>query len=334
MITVHIGLHKTGSSSIQFALSQLRPKPTLPIVVPRTGQGSSDEALHDALLRLRSAGNGVISDENFIGHPFDGYSALEHRMAMLRESLMGVPMQVIVYLRPQHSWLASVFTQRVQQGGTADAYEFWQGMRAFANLDWTILVERLREAVGADRIIALAYTGGDVVTDFFARAGLPRPNTDQPIRENISIASVQIPLLAAVNGHLGKGPQQTRARACFQTVLGPGARRDLSVFPEDLQEEISQRYRSRWRALCDIALPDDRPAFERGLREWPAEPVPSAGTSLEDDAIQAEAIRALAVLTGMSAGRGPRPWHRAVQWVRRDPVGIPRRAWHRIRRGS
>ena len=332
MITIHIGLHKTGSSSIQFALRSIDAHQYGPIIVPQPGVGSSDELLRANLMRLRAAGRGVLSDENVIGQPFDGYAAMDRRLALLADVLGGTPTRVVVYLRPQHSWLASVFVQLVQQGQGADAERFWAAMRGFENLDWTILLARLRAALPSAAITALAYTGGDVVEDFLRQAGLPPVRTGAPIEENVSIAPVQVPLLAAVNATIPPGPDQARVRACFQTVLGPGARRNLSVFPEDVQSAITAAYRDRWQVLTDTADGSARPAFQRGLDTWPPTPVPSAGTSLDDPAVQAEAIRALSVLTSQAWAGSPGLVQRTVTWVRRSPRTAPARAWRRITR--
>lgn len=332
MITLHIGLHKTGSSSIQFALRHAAVPASTPILVPQPGTGSTDRGIEEGLEILRAARAGVLSDENLLGTPFDGYADMDRRVAMIDRVLADREYQVLVYLRPQHAWLSSVFTQHVQQGGAPDVEGFWERMRELPNLQWSRMLAHLRAACGAERVVALPYSGGDVVTDFLHRVNVPAPALDAPVVENVSIAAVQIPLLAAVNARFPTDDQRAKARAIFQTLLAPGARRDLAVFPEAVQQAITDTYLPDWQVLVEHAPPDLRPDFERILRAWPHDPIPAAGASLADPEIQDETARTLAVLIDHWQRPTTRPLRRAADWFRRDPLHAPQRAWRRLRR--
>jgi hypothetical protein len=134
------------------------------------------------------------------------------------------------------------------------------------------------------------------------QVGLGKPSRTVPttIRENISIAAVQAPLLLALNSDTGlSGGERPYLRQIFQNLLAAGARSGLSPFPEGLQLEIVKHFRSDWGGLAELLASTDQ-AEETVVREslalWRADPLPFAGSTLDAPLIREEMLRSVRTL--------------------------------------
>ena len=140
MITVHCGLHKTGSSSIQVALPLVVSTARRAIVTPDPRDDRSELGWARRLRALTAAPDAIFSDENLLGDPDDAYRVSPDRVALLRDSLAGSSFQLVVYLRPQVDWLGSVYLQGVQEGRTTSPEDFLAGVTSQRFLAWSNLV--------------------------------------------------------------------------------------------------------------------------------------------------------------------------------------------------
>lgn len=340
MITVHCGLHKTGSSAIQFALSGIPSTANQRIVTPIPGDARSDDGWAQRLSALTEARDSIFSDENLLGEPYDGYQSAPERVSLLRRSLAGTRYQIVIYLRPQVDWLASVYLQGVQEGRTTDPGDFWAGLASSEFFSWSTLLNLLREESGADRVNVRAYTRSrDSVADFMHICG---PNAfsrmgRKEIRENVSISALQAPILVALNNEVGLTQERSsRRRQIFQSILvNQGAVRQ-SPFPEAMQLDIAERFRSDWRSVTDSIQesdPHEHALFSQLGHEWDNPPLPFPGKSVADFAISQELLRCLAVLledAGEPRSRGA--WARAWTKLREDPQDLLSAVARRIRR--
>ena len=326
MITIHCGLHKTGSSSIQLALAALRGP--VRIVVPRAGDDHSREAWMRRLSGLTGSADAVLSDESLLGSPYDGYASAPERVAMVAEALAGHRFRIIVYVRPQIDWLPSVYLQGVQEGRAMSVEGFWADVSSSQYSRWVSLIDLLRQSSGADDVIVRGYDGGsDVVPDFFATCGLgaaPRLGGRDGIRENVSISAVQAPIVAALTADPGMSPaDRGRVRAVFQTRLAAGAPRGFSPFPSAIQERIVEEYAADWTEL----------GLDSGGASWTSSVRPSVDDGLDEPVVQAELVRSIRVLALSGTVTTPTMSRRILAKVRTDPAGLPHAALRRLRRG-
>ncbi len=340
MFTVHVGLHKTGSTSIQTALSLAPARAGLHVLSPAP-LPLFEEADFTARMRgLAASGHVIVSDEGLLGEPWDGYADASIRLGKVNAALKDLEHEIVVYVRPQTTWLASVYLQLVQQGQPLSARAFWEGVRDQPNIRWTTLVELLRHESAAARVTVRAFVPGrDAVDDFFACVGLPqapRPVAGG-IRENVSIAAVQAPILVALNTDpsLTNG-ERLRLRHTFQNQLAAGARPGLSPFNAELQEEIVEQFRSDWSGLADLLSASD-PAEADVVREsadlWRSDPLAFAGDSLGDPLVEEEMLRSLRALAGQVAapGRDGIPQRIAAK-LRSNPRDVPAAVARALRR--
>ena len=339
MITIHCGLHKTGSSSIQLALELMRNKARRVIITPDPAYDRTDQGWSDRIKALARSSDAMFSDENLLGAPGDGYRLAPKRVAMLRTALSGVPYQLVVYLRPQLDWLPSVYLQGVQEGLIIGAEEFWTGIKDHPLLSWFNLLELLREDSGAERVIVRAHTRSrDAVNDFFQVCTLGKPprTGKAMIRINASIAAVQAPVLIALNELPDLTPDQRgRLRHVFQQVLAPGAAVGLSPFTESVQREIAERFRDDWLVVADSLVgadPKEAQVFRTESYRWSEPLVSFGGASLDDPHVQRETLRSLQLLSLRHEIERPTLLKRLTIKLSDDPTGVAQAFLRALRR--
>ena len=322
MITIHCGLHKTGSSSIQLGL-QLAGDRRHPIVLSQPHESQSDDAWASRLRALPSGA--ILSDENLLGSPFDGYARAPERLRIIDESLSGRDYRFIVYFRPQLPWLQSLYLQGVQQGMDDAPEDFVDRVTASPCVRWQSMLGLLRGS-DATSVVARAYVSSrDVVGDFFAQASLGAPPDvgASGFRENPSITAVQAPILRTLNS--GADPAASaRLRELFQGRLREGAPRGFSPFSAELQESCLHRFRDDWAALSEAVRSVDASeglVFSELLAGWDQGATASAGERITDPLVAAEMVRSLGVLAAASARHSADVGARIRQAIA-DPMGF------------
>ena len=339
MITIHCGLHKTGSSSIQLALKLLGKSKGRVMIVPNPTDDRTEQGWSGRIKALARSSDAIFSDENLLGTPDDGYQLAPKRVAMLRDALDGSSYQIVVYLRPQLDWLTSVYLQGVQEGRTIRAEEFWTGIKDEPLLEWSRLLDLLRKESGAERVIARAHTRSrDAVADFFEVCSLVKPprTGKTMIRINASIAAVQAPVLIALNELPDVTPEQRgQLRSVFQQALAPGAAVGLSPFPESVQREIAEKFRDDWLAVTETLVlvePQESLIFRNEAKRCLEPLLPFAGAALDDVEVQREALRSLRLLALRHEVERSTLLKRLALKLSDDPTGVPQAFLRALRR--
>ena len=254
----------------------------------------SDEAWSRRLSELRE--EEIVSDENLLGSPFNGYADAERRAELVKNSMAGRDFQIVIYLRPQLSWLQSVYVQGVQQGSLRTPDEFLDGCLSSTWVRWSQLCDLL-ETTGAKSIIPRAYGGGrNVIADFMNVVGLERPTGKQAaLLVNASISPAQAVILREFNRRNGS-IDQARLRAAFQSRLMASTSGRWSVFREDRQHEILSAFESDWQDLtARVGITDvfEQAQFRNFQNEWRNQVAPYAGSDLSAPAVQDAMMSAL-----------------------------------------
>lgn len=340
VITIHCGLHKTGSSSIQLALPLVERMARRRVVTPSARDDRSEAGWESRFRSLLAYPDGVFSDENVLGDPYDAYALAPARLALLRESLAGSRYQLVVYLRPQVDWLGSLYLQGVQEGRTTSSEDFLASMDSQPLLSWANLVRLLQEHSGAERVVVRAHTRSrDSVEDFFRIAGLGSPPrvSRSTIRENASISACQAPILVALNEDAAlTRDERVRRRHIFQGMLAAPDPSPMSPFPPSLQRDVAEHYRADWIEVADIigrCDADEAAVFQEEVARWDEPTRLFPGASITDPRIAAELLRCLTVLVGeVGPPTAPGRWSRLWAKVRHNPTDIPRALGARVRR--
>lgn len=203
---VHIGRHKTGTSSLQRALhaqtDQLAARDFYYVAAGRDPhkRGQPTMIAHHALASELKTGKPGPVTEALIAEARERPGVFIISSEALQnvspaDLALAFPPQetvVIAYLREQVSYLVSAFAQRVQ--ATDYAAPFAEYVDAhLKQLDYVPHLETLVEEFGVDRVMARAYdatylAGGNTIRDFYSILGIdlePPPGDGNPsINEN------------------------------------------------------------------------------------------------------------------------------------------------------
>ena len=246
MITIHCGLHKTGSSAIQFALRSSFSADRIAVPVP--GQPTTIDLLSSRLRRLPA--DGMLSDEHVLGTAFDGYSSITERVTLVNEVLSGRRFQLVVYVRPQLRWLESLYIQGIQMGWIENPEVFVERVTSSPWISWQVLRTHLVDVSDAERVIIRPYpTDLNVVSDFAKVIGSRRlaAQAYRGFRVNQSLPPRRAQLMHLA---LAAGVMEDRdaisMRAMLSTTPNPQDGEPESIFPVALQEEITSRYQHEW----------------------------------------------------------------------------------------
>ena len=202
MLFVHCGLHKTGTSSLQWVLGTHAERlKAAGFLAPRSGRGevighhniawqlSRDRRFNPLVGGLEAlrpeiqgfAGDVIISSEDFEGL-LANPQALAPLAALARETGHGVTF--VVYLRSQASYLASLYRQCLKEGFGEEYAAFVEEAvehGAVRRKEWRFqfdFARALEGPAGLDgaKVVARNYhalAGGSTVSDFLAAIGAP-----------------------------------------------------------------------------------------------------------------------------------------------------------------
>ena len=355
MLTIHVGLHKTGSTALQ---NYLRHAPrTLRRSLVYLGE---DNLLgHDGFRVPSGLGGGqtrslsvdhrrrnvIVSSEAFLGRGWSMYSnARDHALEMREHFDKAGEYQVVIYLRPQYDWFESAYVQYVQEGNTETAGEFVGRLRNAKYCRYTSLVDDLVDILGPHRIVVRAYQSGvDVRSDFLEILGVkPYPYSPGRSASNVSIGPAQAEILRRINKRdLGRSNQRL-ARWFLQNGAMGNADGDVSVLPGTLQEQLIELTSWDWQALSIRVRETKNHAsedFQRIAKAAAEAPIrPCIAEISSRDAVLEEAIRILATALPMAAYRLQPPvsrWQTIAHGIRHkvttDPLGMPSSAQRLIR---
>jgi len=196
MFWIHIGLNKTGTTTIQSFMRQNAGQlEGLGYRYPVTGDRGPSAHYHLAR-ELRDVPEKGAGGESWgqlsnwqIQHPdrhlivsCEGLFRLQaSRITDLAERIAGTEPRIVVYLRRQSALMESWYMQRLKTGRSTDSFDTF----ARKNRDTLVYSEMLKgwvEAFGKDRVIIRIYdrpslVNGDVIDDFLDCVGLPLQGT-------------------------------------------------------------------------------------------------------------------------------------------------------------
>ena len=211
-VYVHCGLHKTGTSAIQAAFHQNRPRlREHGLLYPATGDEhpghhnlaweiAGDRRFNPAALTIADAvaqaadfdGDALLSSEDFESF-LDRPQALAPLVQPLRAA--GRQVTLVVYFRGRRSYAHSLYAQLLRHGYAATFDEFSAEIRANGTLryqEWVFqfAYRRVRAALAAYHDVRLvqrryeaAARSGSVLVDLLPLLGLPAGFVAEPARE-------------------------------------------------------------------------------------------------------------------------------------------------------
>lgn len=309
MITIHAGLHKTGTTAIQRYFAHWKPDCGSAFIYldPKTLLGSRGfqipadstrrKAVDDA---IGSGKHVIVSHEGYLGRGFDMYPNARDRAADIRDYFSGrSDFQVVLYLRPQHHWVESAYQQTVKRGGnTESGDEFSARILASRYSRYSALVTDLIKELGPANLVVRAYIPNmDSVADFLGVLGAHGPEFPiERFRENTSVSPLQTEILRRVNKI--QPDLRLECRFLFERVLAPQDFLGYSALSPATQRDLMRIMQSDWKELTEIVKSTNQAqplVFQELLVSAANEEIkPFVGdTTVSGDLILQEAVRSL-----------------------------------------
>ncbi len=277
-LVVHAGLHRTGTTSLQYQLPSIVDERHVRLRVPEVHPNRpllkqvvmSDLSRDLATFHGHSALTMVISNESLLGHFSDGYAdgpARCRELAQLLPSSSDVTPVVVV--RPFIDWLESGYRASVREGSELMPEEYADRVLASPWSSWPRLAEDFLSHFRPTSPMVLPLPRGMDSTALLVDAfELPLQSAERPQRKrlNRSLSAPHIAWLRAMNA---TGDLQPHQRNVIVDVLQTDfavAQAPDSVFSAGLRRQLEERSTSGWRDLLDL-IQESLPG-NRTLREW------------------------------------------------------------------
>jgi hypothetical protein len=300
-VYLHIGLHKTGTSSLQSFFSNNRPAfeaagyaipqrgwldgahHNIPLEILRKPKFDPQQGgLAEALPQIDSQPNALLSSEEFEFLDLGG-------VRRLREGLGERPVGVIVYLRRQDALIASTYAQQIKMGARLGSFgDYVTSSLYHPRFDLFMLLMRWSAVFGREAIqagVICEETSGDrLFDDFLARLGAPDLKAAKPDKlYNPSPSWAEVELLRRL-----------------AILLKPKGRKFL---PDELQR---MKVLARRRVRVDGIDPDARLSLDAADLERVKARYQHGNVRVAEDFISSPAQReALMFSSGGKAGSAP-----------------------------
>lgn len=273
---IHIGLHKTGSTSIQKMLASREEwLGSLGLYVPKTGRtgsqghhllawelsrrhGFSGSAQFDALKReLREAGfpaRVVLSSEDFSSriHDRKAIARLERKVRRL-----GYEPRIVCYVRPQEAAIQSIYTQKAKTWSiTAGFSEYWPKSIRSLQFDYNRRFEALLSSESlSSRFFPFSQTTIEqgICRHFLLALGVPAhqlvgfvepsPSNPTPGPATMALSLAVARELARRGLALSKDQREGAASLLRRVDPDAGARKFNALTPE-ISESIRTHFRN------------------------------------------------------------------------------------------
>lgn len=258
---IHIGSHKTGTTTIQSYLRKNQEK-LLCERVKYIEAGKSlknirylntidDEeiaCIRNDILKITENSPGmdrfIISWEGFCGDYLDGYRNSENLSKIL--NLIFSPLfevKIILYLREQSSFIESIFTQEVHAGTSVSFEEFMKTIN-IDDFSWMRLVKAYESEFGKDNIILRGYhksNGSFLLKEFLSLLGCDNYLGDiDTVNHNVGYNKGEMEFAQLVNKYLDDDSRKT-LRFIMQSSCEI---KPYSYFNNCERDKIEQIYRS------------------------------------------------------------------------------------------
>jgi hypothetical protein len=297
-LVLHIGVHKTGSTAIQYFMAEKRALlanggllyPSAYVV------NAGHHELAWALAHRRRKGSTTVTAEEIVRAILDeaemtgaetivlSSEAFERLKSPETETLKvlfgGMTAEIIVYLRRQDDALLSIYNQRVKSSanrycGTLD--QLAANSKVISRLDYRALIQRWAEVFGSDALRVKIYDQsrfpeGNVIPDFLASLGVAVEWTDQNKQINQSIDPLSTEIIRRLNRRdipekdrsilLERIVEASAARVSASTHVGWRGRESFMALFAQSNAEVARKWFGRQDGVLFENDPD--PEMTRG----------------------------------------------------------------------
>jgi hypothetical protein len=280
-IYIHIGTHKTGSTTIQHVLQNANRSSLHEewkyLYDFRCLKGFAKADKYDERLvrdvnaeichlmeRYERSGypisRFVISREGLSGWPLNGYQNSAIVASMLREATKSFKVKVIVYLRRQDQFVESMYTQMVQQGESLDFKKFLNHYQGEDALNYSRMLQDFRKYFGANNLIVRSYHEAKkqgLLKDFSEIIGSVETFNNvvlaEPIKKwrNPSLSYQAIEIARIANSDLNQEQIKLLTKA-LQQVMPKNHAEPHKFFSDDERNKFMRKYTQSNKEVADL----------------------------------------------------------------------------------
>ncbi len=243
MLVLHAGLHKTGSSAIQEALTRTGKRASfrsISISPPATGAPVLSNTNLAQLAIVSQSQDIIFSSEDLFGSPYNAYRQLPSLLLDLRTGLQHSDVTLVVYLKPQLEWAEKVATQVVQAGGYLHATVLIEDLLASDHFSWIDMHDVVQRLCPRWKLVFRPLPPKTNVVDDFFQTVLQEPADAYPldIYQNQSMSAWAVQCVREVGRDLTLSERHRLART-VQSLSGQVRRGGPgSLLPRDLQDKL------------------------------------------------------------------------------------------------
>ena len=262
---LHIGLHKTGTSSLQESLiknknflknENIIVLSDLPNMIELSKEKPSNDSLvkkcilelNEKISRYNSTKpiKIIISNEGLSGNPYKGYQNTKGIAENLSKITNGINTKVIIYLRKQDEFIESLYIQSIKEGKTHDFNKFLQSFKR-NTFDWckylNIWLQFFSKNQLRIRIYDKQFLKNNIISDF---ANIIKSevliNDKEDYNINLGYSKNALEVARTLNQYLSKEEGQ-RIRILLEKIE-PRKRFDsFSLFTEEIREKYLASYK-------------------------------------------------------------------------------------------
>ena len=277
-LVVHAGLHRTGTTSLQYQLRTMVDAKEVRLRVPEvhpTRSLLSQPVLSDLARDLDAfqASDGptlVVSNESLLGHFSSGYAEGPARCRELASILPPTAdSSPVVVLRPFIDWLESGYRTSVREGSVDLPEDYAERVLSSSWSSWPRLAEDFLATFPSSSPMVLPLPRGmDSTAMLIDALSLPVTAAGAAPRErlNRSLSATHIAWLRAMNALGELDPHHRNVIVDVLHTDFPTPDASDSVFTDSLRRELEIRSTTDWRDLLDVVR--DSMAQHEVLREW------------------------------------------------------------------
>ena len=263
-IYIHIGTHKTGTTSIQKVLSTYERKSINEewkyIKSPRCTKNFMTSTQYDitlvnkfkteidtAIKKEKSAQKFILSSEALSGNPCNGYLNSDVVSLMLKEATKNYHVKIIIYLRSQDDFLESMYTQTIHEGGTSNFNTFLSHFDHPNSLNYDIFLRNFEVSFGLSNLHVQSYSHVSkegLLKDFskIIKSELlfkSAPTT----RKNISYSRDALEIARICNSKLNT-QQKKKIRKTLQKIMFKEKSESFSFFTHTARITFMEKYKT------------------------------------------------------------------------------------------
>lgn len=267
---IHIGSHKTGSTTIQHALKEKSesglkegwryvktPKCVKELMVVNeynsTIVNNFKKALKKNIKPHNEVTHHVMSSESIMGNPDNGYKNSAIVARILREATQEYDVSIIVYLRRQDDFVESMYTQNIHQGRSFDFNTFFDAFKSTEALNYRRILNDFELAFNKENLIVKSYHMASkmgLLNDFAGVIDSRLLLESTKKRKNPSYSKSALEIARICNPNLNK-EDQWKMRTSLQASMMKSKEESFSFLSPDLREEFLRKHVSSNKDIAD-----------------------------------------------------------------------------------